>query len=153
MVRSRSRETYRETLDIRPKETIVRSVRLKPLSMELMEKAFLFEKSGRWAEAVEAYKNFIETYEDTWDADSAYYRKGHVEMINLKRYDDALVTFQALVNRYPETMIRAEAYYGLARTHYLKGNRKEAKAVLDYLLENYADTYAAEEAKKIRDRF
>lgn len=153
MVRSRSRETYRETLDIRPKEIIVRSVRLKPLSMELMEKAFLFEKARRWAEAVEAYKNFIETYEDTWDADSAYYRKGHVEMINLKRYDDALVTFQALVNRYPETMIRAEAYYGLARTYYLKGNRKEAKAVLDYLLENYADTYAAEEAKKIRDRF
>jgi TolA-binding protein len=102
---------------------------------------------------VATYARFIEAYDDTADADSAYYRKGHIEMINLQRYADALATFTALVNRYPDTMVRAEAYYGLARTHYLMGNRERARATLDYLLEKYGDTYAAEEARKIRQRF
>ena len=73
-------------------------------------------------------------------------------MINLKEYEEALKTFRALVGRYPETMVRAEAYYGLARTHYLLGNKEEAKKTLDYILEKYSDTYAAEEARKIRKR-
>ena len=152
MVRQSGYETHREQVEIKPREIEVRRIELAPLSMKLIEEAYLYEKAGKWEEAVDTYSKFIDAYGDTSDADSAYYRKGHIEMINLKRYRDALATFTALVNRYPDTMTRAEAYYGLARTHFLMGNSKEARAVLDYLLEKYSDTYAAEEAKKIRQR-
>ena len=152
MVRSLGYETHKETFDVKAQDVVLKNIKLEPLSMKLMNMAFKLEKHEKWEEAVKTYEKFIEAYGDNEAVNNALYRKGHVEMINLKQYDEALKTFRALVGRYPETMVRAEAYYGLARTHYLLGNKEEAKKTLDYILEKYSDTYAAEEARKIRER-
>ena len=148
LVRAPGCETYKETLDIKAKEVVIRDINLLPL-----QQAYKHEARGRWEEAIALYDKFIELYGDTTESHNALYRKGHVLLINLKQYEEALKTFTALVEQYPETMVRAEAYYGLARTHYLLGNKKEAKKNLDYLLEKYGDTFAAQEAHKIRERF
>jgi len=91
----------------------------------------------------------MKEYGDTVEADSAYYRKGHLEMMYTKNYKDALNTFESLVKRYPEAMIRAEGYYGMMRAYDLLGNKPKASEIKQYILTNYGETNAADEAKKM----
>ncbi|MBN2041749.1 MAG: PEGA domain-containing protein [Spirochaetes bacterium] len=141
--------THTETITIEPQKILSRTITLEPVKTLQLENAYSFEKKGKWDEAVNAYKEFIDQYYDSTESNFALYRQGHVQLMYLKQYDRALQTFQTLVSRYPETMIRAEGYIGIAKAQKKLGNDAEAKKTLDYLIENYGETNAAAEARKV----
>jgi TolA-binding protein len=139
---------FKGEIEIQSKTVTEQNVVLREVPYKLFEKAMIYEKKRDWEGAIVAYDEFIKTYGDTKEADNAYYRKGHIEMMFLKKYGDALKTFDALVKRYPDAMTRAEGYYGLMRAYELLGNREKAVEIKNYLLSYYGETNAAEEARK-----
>jgi TolA-binding protein/TolB-like protein len=141
---------YKADIEILSKKMIEQPVVLKPVPFKIFENAMQFEKKKDWAGAIKAYSEFITEYNDTVEADSAYYRKGHLEMMYTKNYNDALNTFESLVKRYPEAVIRAEGYYGMMRAYELIGNKQKASEIKQYILANYGETNAAVEARKLK---
>lgn len=140
---------YKGEVEVQPKGVTEQVITLREVPFRIFQNAVNFERRKDWGGAVAAYAGFIREYGDTKEADSACYRKGHIEMMYLKNYSDALATFEALVKRYPETTIRAEGYYGIMRAHEFLGNREKAAETKNYILVNYSETNAAEEARKI----
>jgi len=125
-------------------------IELKRISLEALQRAMNLETAGNWEAAVRAYAEFIERYGDAPEADMAYYRKGHVEMVSLKNHRAAVESFQRLLARYPDAMTRAEAYFGLAQAYRSLGDTAKARETLDFLVRKYGDTMAAEEARKVK---
>ncbi|HOP64497.1 MAG TPA: PEGA domain-containing protein [Spirochaetota bacterium] len=140
---------YKGEIDIQTRAIAEKSVTLREVPYRMLQNAMDYERKKDWNGAVKAYTDFIKEYSDTREADSAYYRKGHIEMMYLKRYKEALATFEALVKRYPDTIIRAEGYYGIMRAYEFVGNREKAYETRNYILSYYGETNAAEEAKKL----
>ncbi len=149
----RGHENYMADIEIKPMEIIKHKIKMDILSMELIKQAFNLESAQNWAGALAAYEKFIEKYGNNEEVNNIYYRKGHLELVQLKNYSGALNTFTALVNRYPEAMVRAEGYFGIARTQLAMGNREKSQEALNYLLEKYGDTPAAEEALVLKSQF
>lgn len=142
-------ETINKKINIMPNKMNVEVVKPERISRKLLMKAFAYEKRMDWEEAVEMYRQFIKKYNDTLDANQAYYRMGHIQQLYMKKYKEAIKTFQTLIDRYPDAMTRAEAYYGLAKTYNEMGNKKKSKEIVRILIEKYSDSFAAEEASKI----
>jgi len=140
---------YKSDIDIQSKKIIEQQIVLKVVPFKMFENAMMFERKRDWTGAIKAYSEFIKEYDDTVEADGAYYRKGHLEMMYVKNYQNALDTFQSLVKRYPDAMMRAEGYYGMMRAYELMGNKEKALEIKQYILVNYGETNAAEEAKKL----
>jgi tetratricopeptide (TPR) repeat protein len=148
----RGYENYLADFEIKPMEINKYKIKMEMLSMELIKQAFLLESMQNWKGAVEAYQRFIDKYSNNEEANNIFYRKGHLELVQLKNYSGALNTFTTLVNRYPDAMVRAEGYFGIARTQLAMGNKEKSKEALDYLLEKYGDTPAAEEALVLKSQ-
>ncbi|HRX48705.1 MAG TPA: PEGA domain-containing protein [Spirochaetota bacterium] len=140
---------YKGDIQIQSKSIIEKNIVLREVPFKLLQNAMDFERRKDWKGAVAAYSDFIKEYGDTREADSAYYRKGHIEMMYMNAYQDALATFEALVKRYPDTIIRAEGYYGIMRAYEFLGDKVKAAETKNYILSYYAETNAAEEASKI----
>ena len=146
-------ETVVQEIDIKPKKINKITIKMPPISTKLLKVAAQYEKRKDYKTAVQKYQEFIDQYNETREANQAYYRMGHVMLINLKNYSDALKTFQTLVNRYPDAMTRAEAYFGMANTYLAMGNRAKARETISYIIEKYPETFAAEEAKMRKNEF
>ncbi|MBN2401787.1 MAG: tetratricopeptide repeat protein [Spirochaetes bacterium] len=140
-------QTIISEIDIEPKKINYLNIPLSSVDKKLIFTAQNFERKKNYAAAVESYKEFIQKYGDTREADVAYYRMGHVLLVNLKKYNEALDTFQALVNKYPDTNIRAEAYYGMANCYREMDDELMAKEIVNYIIKRYPETFAAEMAK------
>jgi tetratricopeptide (TPR) repeat protein len=134
---------YEETVDIKAKSVLSHTITMKAVSLKVFDTALAFERNKNWSGAVTAYGDIITAYRGTSAANQAAYRKGHIEMQYLKDYDAAMKTFTDLVNEYPDTFIRAEAYYGLLKVYEHKGNTQKAAEFRDYILKNYGETNAA----------
>ncbi|MCP4136216.1 MAG: tetratricopeptide repeat protein [bacterium] len=143
-------KTYTGSLNILPKQVNMENIKLEALSLKLFDEAQVLQMKGDWKGAIAAYQKFIEEYNDTAEANRAFYQKGHVQMMELKDYAGALATFRSLVKRYPDTMTRAQAYYAIVMVYKEMGNIPKAKKSLQYLLDKYGDTYAAEEARLLQ---
>ena len=113
----------------------------------MLNDAFNLERSGNLEGAIKLYDEFIAKYGEATEVNEALYRKGHL-LINLKRYNDAVTTFDSLVKKYPDALTRAEAYYGLAKAYHLMGDIEKAKSTKNFLLERFSETYTAEEARR-----
>jgi len=140
---------FKADIEIQSKKVLEQQIVLKEVPYKIFQNAMNFERKRDWAGAIAAYTEFIKEYEDTKEADGAFYRKGHLEMMYMKNYQNALNTFESLVKRYPDAIIRAEGYYGMMRAYEFMGNRQKASEIKGYILTNYSETNAAEEAGKI----
>ncbi len=140
---------YKTDIEIQSKKVIEQQIILKAVPYKIFEKAMSLEKKRDWVGAISAYTEFIKEYEDTKEADGAYYRKGHLEMMYTKNYNNALNTFESLVKRYPDAIMRAEGYYGMMKAYEFMGNGRKASEIKQYILDNYGETNAAVEAGKI----
>ncbi len=138
---------HEEALEVLPKKITEKNIRLQAVTLELMMKAMSLERQGKWGEAVESYQKFIDEYGGSYEADNALYRKGHVLLVNVKDYAAALNAFKSLVARYPDTMTRAEAYFGMMKTYMAMGEREKARETAEYMIKNYPEAYATEEAR------
>ena len=139
-------ETSKTSITIEPQAILDKTVKLEQLSRKLLNDAYNLERGGNAADAVKLYDEFIAKYGEASEVNEALYRKGHV-LISLKRYQEAIQTFDSLVKRYPDSLTRAEAYYGLAKAYYEMGDLARAKATKSFLLERFGETYTAEEAR------
>jgi len=139
---------FKADIEIESKKVLEQQVVLKEVPTKIFQNAMNFERKGDWAGAIAAYVEFIKEYDDTKEADLAYYRKGHLEMMNMKNHQNALNTFESLVKRYPDAIMRAEGYYGMMRAFEFMGNLQKAAEIKQYILVNYGETNAAEEAGK-----
>ena len=137
-------ETATEEVEIVPRKINNREITLLTISKSLIVTAQNFERRKDYVSAVQSYKDFIEKYGDSKEADAAYYRMGHVLLVNLKNYNEALNSFQSLVDRYPDANTRAEAYFGMANTYTAMGDKKMAEEIIKYILSKYPETFAAE---------
>jgi len=140
---------YKADIEIIAKKEMDQQVVLQEVPYKILQNAMLFERKRDWSGAIAAYSDFIKNYEDTKEADSAYYRKGHLEMMYMKNNKNALNTFESLVKRYPDAVMRAEGYYGMMRAYEFMGNKEKAKEIKQYILDYYGETNAAAEARKI----
>ena len=139
---------YKADIEIQTKKVLEQQIVLVEVPYKIFANAMTFERKRDWAGAIAAYTEFIKTYEDTKEADGAYYRKGHLEMMYMKDNQNALKTFESLVKRYPDAIMRAEGYYGMMRAYEYMGNIGKASEIKQYILANYGETNAAEEARK-----
>ena len=140
---------HEETVSITSKHVTGKNIALKTVSLELMMRAMMLERQGKWNDAVGAYQQFIDEYGESYESNNALYRKGHVLLVNVKDYPKALAAFKALVDRYPDTMTRAEAYYGMIKTYMAMGEKQKVKETASYLIKNYPEAYATEEARNL----
>jgi len=136
---------YKGDIDVQSKSVSEQKIVLEVLPYKIIADAMALEKKKDWAGACAIYDEFIKNYGDTKEADVVYYRKGHIELMNLNRPEDALKTFEALVKRYPDTMIRAEGYYGMMKTYLALGNKEKAEEIKKYILSYYSETNAAQD--------
>jgi len=142
-------KTHSQEITIAPRKVTEITVRLEKISEKLFADAMGFEAMGKFADAVKKYDEFIREIGDTPEANVALYRKGHLLLLNLKDYEKARETFTALLDRYPDAMMRAEGYLGLVLTYKEMGNIEQAKSTLKFLLDHYADTPAADTARPL----
>ncbi len=141
---------FKADIEIQSKKVLEQLVVLKEVPYKIFANAMDFERKRDWAGAIAAYTEFIKEYDDTKEADGAYYRKGHLEMMYMKNNQSALNTFESLVKRYPDAIMRAEGYYGMMRAYEYMGNTQKASEIRQYILVNYGETNAAEEARKAK---
>ncbi|MCL1833429.1 MAG: PEGA domain-containing protein, partial [Leptospirales bacterium] len=134
---------YEATVDVKAKTVLSHAITMKVVSMQGFYTAMGLESQRNWAGAVAAYDDIIKAYRGTSIANQSAYRKGHIEMEFLKNYEAATKTFTDLVNEYPDTFIRAEAYYGLLKVNESTGNTQKALELRNYILNNYGETNAA----------
>ena len=135
---------YDGTADVKAKAISSHAITMKSVSMQGFYNAMALESKKDWVGAVAAYNDIITAYRSTSIANQSAYRKGHIEMEYLKDYGAAAKTFTNLVNEYPDTFIRAEAYYGLMKLNETTGNSQKASELRDYILNNYGETNAAD---------
>ena len=134
-------------IDVIPAKTTALALRMERISQRLLQEAFAFEQKNDWEAALGKYQEFIDRYGDSEAANMAYYRRGHILQFYLKRNDEAVTCFEALIARYPDAMTRAEAYLGLARTYRAMGREEKAVSIVRTLVEKFPDSLSTEEAK------
>ncbi len=147
VVKMEGYETQTISLQAEARSVIERKVKLEKVSLKLMNDALVFERRGRYADALRCYNDFLAKYGDTVNAEQALYRKGHLELVYMKNPAQSVRTFETLAGRYPGAEIRAEAYYGIVKAHAAAGNREKALHIRDYMVRHYGDTIAAEEVR------
>lgn len=147
LIRMDGFETHRSAINIEPQSILDKSIKLAALSRKLLNDAYSLERKGDTEGAIRLYDEFIVKYGDATEVNEALYRKGHL-LISLKRYGEAVSTFDSLVKKYPDALTRAEAYFGLAKSYYLMGDIERARATKSFLLERFGETYTAEEARR-----
>ena len=140
--------SYEGTVDVKAKTVLSHAIRMRAVSLKVFDTAMLFERNKNWTGAVSAYDDIIKAYRGTSTANQSAYRKGDIEMKYLKNYEAALKTFTDLVDEYPDTFIRAEAYYGLLKINEHIGNTQKASELREYILQNYGETNAADEIRR-----
>ncbi len=134
-------------IEVLPGKTVALALLMERISQRLLQEAFAFEQKNDWEAALGKYQEFIDRYGESETANMAYYRKGHILQFYLKRNDDAVACFEALIGRYPDAMTRAEAYLGLARTYRSMGNEERALTIVRTLVDKFPDSLSTEEAK------
>jgi len=140
-------ETVIKRVTIKPGKVASESIKLGVLSRQLFNEAFAAESRKDWKGAIAKYDEFIKLYDNTEDANQAYYRKGHVLLLYMNDKEGALKTFEALILRYPDSMTRAEAYFGVARAYKEMGNAEKVTETVTILRSKFPNEIATEEAK------
>lgn len=143
-------KTIQQNIDIKAKQITNANLKLEKINFDFLEKAFMAQKKGDLAKALKYYEKFIEKYNDSQESNVALYQKGHLLLKELQKYNEALIAFQDLVQKCPETMLRSQAYYGIIISYKALGKKKKAKESLQYLIKNYKNSMAAQEAINIK---
>jgi tol-pal system protein YbgF len=99
-------------------------------------------REGRYAEAAQAFNRFLAANPDSSYADNASYWLGETYYVT-RDFDQALATFQALVNRYPQSSKVSDSHLKLGYIYYEKKDWKAAREQLDLVVSQYPGTTTA----------
>jgi TolA-binding protein len=88
-------------------------------------------QAGRYEQAVEAFARVTEAHPKDERADDALLALGDIHYLFLNRYEDALVFYLDLIDRYPSSPLRSEARMKMASIYRGKKEDRE-RAILEY---------------------
>lgn len=110
--------------------------------------AYLALKSGRYDEAIEKFRELLKTYPNGGYSDQAYYWLGesYLAQNNIER---AVGNLEWFVSNYADSTKHAAGMLRLGMTYQSQHRPDEALAMLRRLIEQHADSPAAEEARKL----
>lgn len=105
-------------------------------------------KSGKHAEAVKAFSEFVKKYPESVHLPNAYYWQGSAQFA-LGDYKSALATYRALMKKYPAAPRVADTLFGIAGCQQELKQTAEAQKTLKQLVAKYPSSEAAAKAKKL----
>lgn len=101
---------------------------------DTMRQAFNVAEShyqgGRYDQALEAYRQYIQNYPKNELTDESHYKIGKIYFLQAN-WDSAITSFQTLVDGSPDPAYRAKGELLSGHAAYLKGDAHEAASLLD----------------------
>ena len=102
------------------------------------DQAFQALRELRYADAAQAFQDFIDTYPDSELTGNAQYWLGESYYVT-RNYDIALEAFQTLVSNYPDSTKRGDGLLKIGFTHYELEQYGQARAALEQVKQEYPD--------------
>lgn len=109
--------------------------------------AFNLLKSGKYADAINAFSQFMAQYPQSPLLDNAQYWMGEARYVS-KDFAQALRNFQTVLDKYPTSAKAPDALLKLGYCQYELKNFKDARASLNRVVTQYADSNAAKLAQQ-----
>ncbi len=108
--------------------------------------AYLALKSGRYEEASIGFKSLIHDHPKGEYADQAYFWLGESYFAQ-RKMKEAITAFAKVANDYPDSAKHPAALLRLATAYQEAGRKGDAKAALQRLIRQHAESNAAEQAR------
>ena len=129
--------------DVPQLETLIRNYgRTMPAADAMLLVAAADQKAGKWEESTGAFRNFLKSFPNHPLAGGALLGVGQNQDAAGKA-DDAMSTYQQVVEKYPKSYAAPFAGYAQAEILLRDFRRKEAKVVLDSLVSQFPDSIVA----------
>ncbi len=113
-----------------------------------IEAAYALVKNAKHVEAVKALEEFIKKSPASVHVQNAEFWLGN-ELMTLKDYKAALVSYRAMLKAYPDTVRAPDAYFNIAACQQALKAIPQAIATLKQLVAKYPGSAAADKAKKL----
>ncbi|MEJ2533933.1 MAG: tol-pal system protein YbgF [Gammaproteobacteria bacterium] len=112
------------------------------MEQEAYDEAFRALKELRYADAAQAFQDFLANYPASEYADNAQYWLGESYYVT-RNYEIALEAFEELQRSYPDSTKAGDALLKIGFTHYELKQYDEARAALEQVQERYANSTLA----------
>lgn len=106
------------------------------------EQALNVLRDGRYADAAQAYRDFLASYPHGRYADNAQYWLAETHYVT-RQFQAGLEEFGKLVSQYPNSLKVPDALLKMGYIHYEMGDWKAARQQLEMLVQTYPDSTAA----------
>ncbi len=104
------------------------------------------KESGKLDLALEGFMDYLKWFGSTGTAPNAQYYIGEI-LFQRKEYDEALLAFDAVLERYPENNKTLDALYMKGRTHVLMGDRTAGADEFQQVIDRAPRTALAQKAR------
>jgi len=111
------------------------------------QSAFELLREGRYADASNAFTQFLESFPDSPLADNAQYWLGETAYVQ-REFEDALAQFERVIEDYPDSRKVADALLKIGYCNHELGRLDAARDALDRVRTEFADTSAARLAEQ-----
>ena len=118
---------------------------------EAYQQAFDMLRELRYAQATEAFRNFLKQYPDGRYAHIAQYWLGEAGYAQ-RDFRQAISDYNALLVNHPNSPKRAEAMLKMGYSHYELKEADKARAVLEQLIQEYPNSTEAGQARNLLKR-
>lgn len=117
-----------------------REVQATPeMEQQAYDRAFQALKELRYADAAEAFQDFLAGYPDSALAGNAQYWLGESYYVT-RNYEIALSTFQTLLQKYPDSAKAGDGLLKIGFTHYELQQWNEARSALEQVQQRYPNS-------------
>ncbi|HET9679630.1 MAG TPA: tol-pal system protein YbgF [Gammaproteobacteria bacterium] len=109
--------------------------------------AFDLLRESRYAEAEQAFSDFLTTYPESSFADNAQYWLGETNYVT-RDFKAAVDAFRKVIDNYPDSTKSADAWLKMGYSYYEMDNMPEARDALQTVVNNYPGHAAARLAQQ-----
>jgi tol-pal system protein YbgF len=121
----------------------------QPGEGEAYRSAYALVRSQQFAQAVTAFRQFLQNYPAGKYAPNAHYWLGELYLVvQPPDLESSRQSFMLLLAQYPDNSKVPDAMYKLGKVHFLKGNRDRAREFLDRVIREHGDSSAAKLARE-----